>query len=58
MLSSSSMRDTMKSYCVKLAKFVVICLGIAAGFRKHEFTRRHVVSFRNHVPPFVFREPD
>ncbi len=32
MLGSSSMRDTMKGFFVKLAKFVVICPGTAAVF--------------------------
>ena len=37
MLGSSSMRDTMKGFFVKLAKFVVICLGIAAVFQEWGF---------------------
>ncbi len=37
MLGSSSMRDTMKSFFVKLAKFVVICFGIAAVFQEWGF---------------------
>ncbi len=36
-LGSSSMRDTMKGFFVKLAKFVVICLGIAAVFQEWGF---------------------
>ena len=37
MLGSSSMRDTMKGFFVKLAKFVVICMGIAAVFQEWGF---------------------
>ena len=37
MLGSSSMRDTMKGFFVKLAKFVIICLGIAAVFQEWGF---------------------
>ena len=37
MLGSSSMRDTMKGFFVKLAKFVVICMGIAAAFQEWGF---------------------
>ena len=37
MLGSSSMRDTMKGFFVKLAKFIVICLGIAAVFQEWGF---------------------
>ncbi len=37
MLGSSSMRDTMKSFFVKLTKFVVICLGVAAVFQEWGF---------------------
>ncbi len=37
MMGSSSMRDTMKSFFVKLAKFVVICLGVAAVFQEWGF---------------------
>lgn len=37
MLGSSSMRDTMKGFFVKLAKFVVICLGVAAVFQEWGF---------------------
>ena len=36
-MGSSSMRDTMKSFFVRLAKFVVICLGIAAVFQEWGF---------------------
>ena len=36
-LGSSSMRDTMKGFFVKLAKFIVICLGIAAVFQEWGF---------------------
>ncbi len=37
MLASSSMRDTMKGFFVKLAKFIVVCLGIAAVFQEWGF---------------------
>ncbi len=37
MLGSSSMRDTMKGFFVKLAKFIVICLGIASVFQEWGF---------------------
>ena len=37
MMGSSSMRDTMKSFFVKLAKFIVICLAIAAVFQEWGF---------------------
>ncbi len=37
MLGSSSMRDTMKGFFVKLAKFVVICMGIASVFQEWGF---------------------
>ncbi|MDE0403918.1 MAG: mechanosensitive ion channel family protein [Nitrospira sp.] len=36
-LGSVSMHDTMKNFFVKLAKFVVICLGIAAVFQEWGF---------------------
>ena len=36
-MGSSSMRDTMKSFFVRLAKFLVICLGIAAVFQEWGF---------------------
>lgn len=37
MLGSPSMQDTMKDFLVKLTKFVVICLGIAAVFQEWGF---------------------
>ena len=37
MLGSVSMRDTMKGFFVKLAKFIVICLGVAAVFQEWGF---------------------
>lgn len=37
MMGSVSMRDTMKGFFVKLAKFVVICLGAAAVFQEWGF---------------------
>ena len=37
MLGSASMHDTMKNFFVRLAKFVVICLGIAAVFQEWGF---------------------
>lgn len=36
-MGSSSMRDTMKSFFVRLAKFLVICLGVAAVFQEWGF---------------------
>ncbi len=36
-LSSSSMRDTMKGFFVKLTKFIVVCLGIATVFQEWGF---------------------
>ena len=36
-MGSSSMRDTMKSFFVRLAKFLVICLGTAAVFQEWGF---------------------
>ncbi len=37
MIGSVSMRDTMKDFLVKLTKFVVICLGVAAVFQEWGF---------------------
>ncbi len=37
MIGSPSMRDTMKDFLVKLTKFVVICLGVAAVFQEWGF---------------------
>lgn len=37
LLGSSGMRDTMKGFFLKLAKFIVICLGIAAVFQEWGF---------------------
>ncbi len=37
MLASSSMRDTMKGFFVKLTKFLVVCLGIATVFQEWGF---------------------
>ncbi len=37
MLASSSMRDTMKGFFVKLTKFIVVCLGIATVFQEWGF---------------------
>jgi len=37
MIGSLSMRDTMKDFLVKLTKFVVICLGVAAVFQEWGF---------------------
>lgn len=37
MMGSMSMRDTMKGFFVKLAKFIVICLGVAAVFQEWGF---------------------
>ena len=37
MLSSSSMRDTMKGFFVKLTKFIVVCLGVASIFQEWGF---------------------
>jgi MscS family membrane protein len=37
MMGSLSMRDTMKGFFIKLAKFIVICLGIAAVFQEWGF---------------------
>ena len=37
MVGSVSMRDTMKDFLVKLTKFVVICLGVAAVFQEWGF---------------------
>lgn len=36
-LSSASMRDTMKGFFVRLIKFIVICLGIATVFQEWGF---------------------
>lgn len=37
MIGSSSMRDTMKDFLIKLTKFVVIALGVAAVFQEWGF---------------------
>ena len=37
MVTSSSMRDTMKGFFVKLTKFIVVCLGIATVFQEWGF---------------------
>ncbi|HHZ83214.1 MAG TPA: mechanosensitive ion channel family protein [Nitrospirales bacterium] len=37
MIGSPSMQDTMKDFLVKLIKFVVICLGVAAVFQEWGF---------------------
>jgi MscS family membrane protein len=37
MMGSVSMRDTMKGFFVKLGKFVIICLGVAAVFQEWGF---------------------
>ena len=37
MVTSSSMRDTMKGFFVKLTKFIVVCLGIATIFQEWGF---------------------
>ncbi len=37
MLAGSSMRDTLKGFCVRLTKFIVVCLGIATVFQEWGF---------------------